>query len=98
MSKIVSHTPVEVEAFAALMGSMGFSNLLREATPEPEKLASWWSYRIAASLPLKTLLTLLSILPVLCKIGHLANKSCVRQFECRGYCLYSVSSTHRGND
>ncbi|MEI6282264.1 MAG: exodeoxyribonuclease III [Alphaproteobacteria bacterium] len=47
MSKIVSHTQVEVEAFAALMGSMGFANLLREATPEPEKLASWWSYRAA---------------------------------------------------
>jgi exodeoxyribonuclease-3 len=47
MSKIVSHTPVEVEAFKALMGSMGFLNLLREATPEPEKLASWWSYRAA---------------------------------------------------
>ena len=47
MSRIVSHTPVEVEAFGALMGSMGFLNLLREATPEPEKLASWWSYRAA---------------------------------------------------
>ncbi len=47
MSKIVSHTPVEIEAFKALMDSMGFLNLLREATPEPEKLASWWSYRAA---------------------------------------------------
>jgi exodeoxyribonuclease-3 len=47
MSKIVSHTPVEVEAFKALMDSLGFLNLLREATPEPEKLASWWSYRAA---------------------------------------------------
>ena len=45
MSKIVSHTPVEVEAFAALMGSLDFIDLLRETTPEPQKLASWWSYR-----------------------------------------------------
>ena len=47
MSKIVSHTPVEVEAFRALEASLGFINLMREATPEPEKLASWWSYRAA---------------------------------------------------
>ncbi len=45
MSKVVSHTPVEIERFAALMGSIGFINILREAVPEPEKLASWWSYR-----------------------------------------------------
>jgi exodeoxyribonuclease-3 len=47
MSKIVSHTAVEVEAFAALMGSLDFINILREAYPEPQKLASWWSYRAA---------------------------------------------------
>lgn len=47
MSKIVSHTPVEVEAMAALTGSLGFIDILREARPEPEKLASWWSYRAA---------------------------------------------------
>jgi exodeoxyribonuclease-3 len=45
MSRIVSHTPVEVEAFAALMGSLDFIDILREAHPEPRKLASWWSYR-----------------------------------------------------
>jgi exodeoxyribonuclease-3 len=47
MSKIVSHTPVEIEAFAALVGSLDFINILREAYPEPQKLASWWSYRAA---------------------------------------------------
>jgi exodeoxyribonuclease-3 len=47
MSKIVSHTPVEIEAMAALHASLGFIDLTREATPEPEKLASWWSYRAA---------------------------------------------------
>lgn len=45
MSKIVSHTPLEVETFGRLMDSVGFINILREAVPEPEKLASWWSYR-----------------------------------------------------
>ena len=45
MSKIVSHTPQEVEAFAALMASQNFIDILREANPEPQKLASWWSYR-----------------------------------------------------
>ena len=47
MSKVVSHTPVEIEAFRAMQASLGFIDLLREATPEPEKLASWWSYRAA---------------------------------------------------
>ena len=47
MSKIVSHTPIEVEAMAKLKASAGFIDLLREATPEPAKLFSWWSYRAA---------------------------------------------------
>lgn len=47
MSKIVSHTPVEVDAFGQLKASLDFIDLLRETTPEPEKLASWWSYRAA---------------------------------------------------
>ena len=47
MSKIVSHTPVEVEAFAALKASLNLIDLPRETTPEPEKMASWWSYRAA---------------------------------------------------
>jgi exodeoxyribonuclease-3 len=47
MSKIVSHTPVEVDAMRALHASLGFIDLPREATPEPQKLPSWWSYRAA---------------------------------------------------
>ncbi|MDB5455178.1 MAG: exodeoxyribonuclease Xth [Caulobacter sp.] len=47
MSKIVSHTPIELEAMAALKASLDFIDLPREATPEPEKLFSWWSYRAA---------------------------------------------------
>ncbi len=45
MSKVVSHTPIEVEAMEALKSSLGFLDLMREAVPEPQKLASWWSYR-----------------------------------------------------
>ena len=47
MSKVVSHTPVEIEAFARLMDSQGFIDIVRAACPDPEKLASWWSYRAA---------------------------------------------------
>ncbi|MBX7248371.1 MAG: exodeoxyribonuclease III [Caulobacteraceae bacterium] len=45
MSRVVSHTPVEVEAFSKLMNSINLMDVVREAAPEPEKLASWWSYR-----------------------------------------------------
>ena len=45
MSRIVSHTPIEVEAMETLKASAEFIDLLREALPEPQKLASWWSYR-----------------------------------------------------
>lgn len=47
MSRIVSHTPIEVEAMARLKASLGFVDVVREAVPEPEKLFSWWSYRAA---------------------------------------------------
>jgi exodeoxyribonuclease-3 len=47
MSKVVSHTPVEIAAFGRLVDSLGFINIVREAYPEPQKLASWWSYRAA---------------------------------------------------
>jgi exodeoxyribonuclease-3 len=47
MSKIVSHTPIEVETMRRLQAAGSFFDLVREARPEPEKLASWWSYRAA---------------------------------------------------
>ena len=47
MSRIVSHTPAEVEAMGKLKASLGFTDLIREAVPEPHKLFSWWSYRAA---------------------------------------------------
>jgi exodeoxyribonuclease-3 len=45
MSKIVSHTPVEVETLNRLQAAGAFTDVVREAFPEPQKLASWWSYR-----------------------------------------------------
>jgi exodeoxyribonuclease-3 len=47
MSKVVSHTPVEVEAFGKLMAAGNFIDIVRQAVPEPQKLFSWWSYRAA---------------------------------------------------
>ena len=47
MSKVVSHTPVEIEAMERLKVAGGFIDLVREAVPEPQKLFSWWSYRAA---------------------------------------------------
>src|ERR1700761_1982465 len=40
MLKVVSHTPPETEAMAALMQAGDFTDLVREAHPEPQKLAS----------------------------------------------------------
>ena len=45
MSKIVSHTPVEIEAMGRLKAAGQFTDLVREAIPDPAKLFSWWSYR-----------------------------------------------------
>ena len=45
MLKVVSHTPIEVEAMTALREAGNFIDLVREAHPEPQKLFSWWSYR-----------------------------------------------------
>ena len=47
MLKVVSHTPVEIEAMTRLKASLGFVDLVRQVTPETEKLFSWWSYRAA---------------------------------------------------
>ena len=47
MLKVVSHTPIEIEAMAALRDSLGFIDVVRQTTPETEKLFSWWSYRAA---------------------------------------------------
>ncbi len=45
MSKIVSHTPIEVAAMERLRASLDFKDLVRQAVPDPQKAFSWWSYR-----------------------------------------------------
>ena len=47
MLRVVSHTPAETAAMEALRQAGGFIDIVREAFPDPEKLASWWSYRAA---------------------------------------------------
>ncbi|HEX4180414.1 MAG TPA: exodeoxyribonuclease III [Caulobacteraceae bacterium] len=47
MLRVVSHTPVEIEAMERLKAAGQFIDLPREAIPEPRKLFSWWSYRAA---------------------------------------------------
>ena len=44
---VVSHTPVEVAALAALQESHGWVDLGRRFVPPPERLFTWWSYRAA---------------------------------------------------
>ena len=43
--KVVSHTPVEIEALEAWRAAHGWVDAIRAIVPEDEKLYSWWSYR-----------------------------------------------------
>lgn len=43
--KVVSHTPVETDAMAALIRRGGFVDVARALIGEDEKLYTWWSYR-----------------------------------------------------
>ena len=43
--KVVSHTPIEVDAMAVLQQSHDWVDALRYFVPEAEKIYSWWSYR-----------------------------------------------------
>jgi exodeoxyribonuclease-3 len=45
MLKVVSHTPIEIETAEKLRASLDFTDLVRQAVPDPQKLFSWWSYR-----------------------------------------------------
>ena len=47
MLKIVSHTPVETDGLKAVIAEGNWLDLMRQFTPEPEKLYTWWSYRSA---------------------------------------------------
>jgi exodeoxyribonuclease-3 len=44
---VVSHTPIEVAALAALQQSHDWVDLGRRFIPPPERLFTWWSYRAA---------------------------------------------------
>jgi exodeoxyribonuclease-3 len=43
--RVVSHTPVEVRALAALEASHRWVDAVRRFVPPSERLFSWWSYR-----------------------------------------------------
>jgi exodeoxyribonuclease-3 len=43
--KIVSHTPVEIDALTAMQRAGNWVDALRELVPHDQKLYSWWSYR-----------------------------------------------------
>ncbi len=43
--KVVSHTPIEVEALARFRDAHGWADLGRQFIPAPELSYSWWSYR-----------------------------------------------------
>jgi exodeoxyribonuclease-3 len=45
--KVVSHTPIETEGFESMRIGGGWVDLMRQHTPEPEKIYTWWSYRAA---------------------------------------------------
>jgi exodeoxyribonuclease-3 len=45
--KVVSHTPVEVDALSRVQEAGDWTDVTRAHIPAPEKLYSWWSYRAA---------------------------------------------------
>jgi exodeoxyribonuclease III len=43
--KVVSHTPVETKGLIRVMEAGRWVDVMRQHTPSPEKLYTWWSYR-----------------------------------------------------
>ena len=43
--KVVSHTPIEVEALQRFMDAHGWADIGRQHIAAPERYYSWWSYR-----------------------------------------------------
>jgi exodeoxyribonuclease III len=43
--KVVSHTPIETAGLTKIIAAGGWTDVMRKAVPEPEKLYTWWSYR-----------------------------------------------------
>ena len=47
LRRVVTHTPIEVEAMTRLRRSRSWVDALRYFVPESERLFTWWSYRAA---------------------------------------------------
>jgi exodeoxyribonuclease III len=45
MVRVVSHTAIECEKLTMARNAGGWVDSMRELTPEPAKLYTWWSYR-----------------------------------------------------
>ncbi len=47
LSRIVTHTPIEIAALERFKRSLHFIDALREVVPEEDPVFTWWSYRAA---------------------------------------------------
>lgn len=47
LARIVTHTPIEIEALERFKRSLNFIDALREVVPEGDPVFTWWSYRAA---------------------------------------------------
>jgi exodeoxyribonuclease-3 len=45
MLRVVSHTPIECEKLTSVQKAGAWVDSMRQFTPEPAKLYTWWSYR-----------------------------------------------------
>jgi exodeoxyribonuclease III len=45
MLRVVSHTPIECEKLVRVQKAGDWVDSMRQFTPEPAKLYTWWSYR-----------------------------------------------------
>lgn len=47
LSRVVTHTPIEIEVLERFKRSLHFIDALREVVPENDPVFTWWSYRAA---------------------------------------------------
>lgn len=47
LSRIVTHTPIEIAALERMKRALQFIDALREVVPENDSVFTWWSYRAA---------------------------------------------------
>lgn len=47
LSRIVTHTPIEIAALERMKRALQFIDTLREVVPENDPVFTWWSYRAA---------------------------------------------------